>query len=215
VDSNGDIKTYDLMNSENYKVLDNQLLRNANNKSVKHTYTLSVDSRLTNEVSVELEVIPTTLSQTENHKLWRKFVFATKPEQSMAWTGMFVDDKIENEKYSAYNYEISGNESATMILSWDTTYITLGQQWIKYFEKTPTDVDENGWQSITIEVGKPDTNDEIISSYTLQFYRVSTNTAQDYPSEDWVTFVKDTSQTTETTDKENNTDEDNKDEAGN
>lgn len=95
------------------------------------------------------------------------------------WTGAFNDDQaVSPGAYDGFNYSVTGNGTATKVLSWDKTLLEPNRMEIlEYFGVDITDAskytDNGNMRSITIELSSAENG----GKYNLQFY-VSGDTSE-------------------------------------
>lgn len=149
------------------------------------SYVLTVPVTYMEYVDVLVYATPSdeSFSATDNYYLASRISTTVISNVASKWTGIYIDDNVQSPKQlSGFNFEISGTNTGTITLSWNTNYVDLSP----YF----TDVDmkytkSDGSKASFIESDSKDTSTGIrtlvftvgaaeqSNSYQLQFYRTN------------------------------------------
>lgn len=172
------------LNDKELEIGDNVICESklaTNNSSCNDSYTLTVPKEIASYVAVIIEARPNDGSKvaTDSTMLCRKFMFTQDDENDTKWTGSFVENG--DETYWGYNYTIKGTRNTTLKLTWNEDYVTLSKWCAEDLDEYNDLGIEDKIHSITFKAGGNG-----ITSYQFQFYRVSTNTSNDKPDNDWV-----------------------------
>lgn len=137
----------------------------AKNTASRNEYTISVPASIKDKANILIETIPddTSYGATDNQKL-AALITMTEPAPVKTWTGQFIDDDNNKQPkdYDGFNYEISGNGTGTVTLTWNSTKLQISP----WFKEELGILDDS--QSITFSVG----GDGQTSAYQTQFYKV-------------------------------------------
>ena len=121
------------------------------------SYALYLDS-----VGIQMQAVP---SGSNQEKLVAHLILGSGSQSGTPWSGKFVevtDDNQDTTNLDAFNYVISGTESATVRISWIQDKVTLSPWSLELFDQGDITKTDN---YIDVTVGEKGT------SYTLQFYR--------------------------------------------
>ena len=127
----------------------------------KKEYKLEIPKDLKDKIKVQITAEPSggdSIAAVKSQKLAAILSFADY-KVTKNWTGHFIDSREKTpEKYDAFNYEISGNGSGTVTVTWDESILLS-----KWAGNTGT-IDTNA-RSCTFKAGDSTT------AIQFQFYR--------------------------------------------
>lgn len=131
-------------------------------KADKKEYKLEIPKDLKDKIKVQITAEPSdgdSIAAVKSQKLAAILSFADY-KVTKNWTGHFIDLKVKMpEKYDAFNYEISGNGSGTVTVTWDESLLLS-----KWAGNTKT-TDNTNARSCTFKAGDSTT------AIQFQFYR--------------------------------------------
>lgn len=130
-------------------------------KADKKEYKLEIPKDLKDKIKIQITAEPSggdSIAAVKSQKLAAILSFADY-KVTKNWTGHFIDLKVKTpEKYDAFNYEISGNGSGTVTVTWDESLLL--SKWAGTTETTDTTA-----RSCTFKAGDSTT------AIQFQFYR--------------------------------------------
>lgn len=131
-------------------------------KADKKEYKLEIPKDLKDKIKIQITAEPSggdSIAAVKSQKLAAILSFADY-KVTKNWTGHFIDLKVKMpEKYDAFNYEISGNGSGTVTVTWDESLLLS-----KWAGNTKT-TDNTNARSCTFKAGDSTT------AIQFQFYR--------------------------------------------
>ena len=158
-------------------------------KADKKEYKLEIPKDLKDKIKIQITAEPSggdSIAAVKSQKLAAILSFADY-KVTKNWTGHFIDLKVKTpEKYDAFNYEISGNGSGTVTVTWDESLLL--SKWAGTTETT----DNTNARSCTFKAGDSTT------AIQFQFYRNPEKTLDGSVENSWekmeklvtVTFVE-------------------------
>lgn len=130
-------------------------------KADKKEYKLEIPKDLKDKIKVQITAEPSggdSIAAVKSQKLAAILSFADY-KVTKNWTGHFIDSREKTpKKYDAFNYEISGNGSGTVTVTWDESLLL--SKWAENTEKI-----SGASRSCTFKVGDSTT------AIQFQFYR--------------------------------------------
>lgn len=131
-------------------------------KADKKEYKLEIPKDLKDKIKVQITAEPSggdSIAAVKSQKLAAILSFADY-KVTKNWTGHFIDSREKMpEKYDAFNYEISGNGSGTVTVTWDESLLL--SKWVG----TTETIDNTNARSCTFKAGDSTT------AIQFQFYR--------------------------------------------
>lgn len=175
-----------------------QKLEYDEDQAAQNRYTISFsegwDISADEDICVQIKAVPTTKNGSDTGGAYSDLkpisgiigLKTTSGSASNGWKASLseqpseTDSSVKPSDFDAYNLVLTGSGSATIVVKWNTEYISLNKYFIDSAKRVynfasgeVTDpVDEgNGWKSITINANTGDDTKENRNRYTIQLYK--------------------------------------------